>query len=126
MGLAIYLEDADIMTVQSECHACGAIKTEQMRKEYFCAKITHNLTEMAASCGLYVPIWHPERSGLVKASQLISILREGLQNLIMDKEACQLLAPENGWGTYEHLLSFTQKYLEACEKYPESIIRVEP
>jgi hypothetical protein len=126
MGLAVYLEDAEEMTVQSECHACGQVKTEQMRKEYFYGKITHNLTAMAAHCGLYEALWRPEEHGFVKALQLIPVLKEGLEKLRTSKETCLLLSPENGWGTYGHLVSFTGLYLEACEKYPESIIRAEP
>jgi hypothetical protein len=125
MGLAIYLRDDKIITVQSECHACGHVKTDQIHKEYFYEKITHNLAKMAAHCDLYEALWHPEDYGFVKASQLIPVLKQGLQKLILDREVCLLLSPENGWGTYEHLFSFIQKYLEACEKYPESIIEAE-
>ena len=126
MGLAVYLEEDKIMTVQSECYACGCVKNEEMRKEYFYEKITHNLTKMADFCGLYEALWRPEEHGFVKASQLIPVLKEGLEKLRFHREVCLRLNPENGWGTYEHLLSFTERYLAACEKYPESIIRTEP
>ena len=32
--------------------------------------------------------------------------------------------PENGCGSYEGLLSFAEKYLEACKEYPNSFILV--
>jgi hypothetical protein len=32
--------------------------------------------------------------------------------------------PENGWGTYEHLVKFVEEYILACDKYPESTIDI--
>ena len=32
--------------------------------------------------------------------------------------------PKNGWGSYENFVSWIKDYLEACKKYPESIIEV--
>lgn len=28
----------------------------------------------------------------------------------------------NGWGTYEHFVSFVEEYLEALEKYPNAVV----
>jgi hypothetical protein len=52
-------------------------------------------------------------------------LREGLRILEEDEEKLLHLNPENGWGSYEYLVSFVREYLEACEKFPHANVRVE-
>ena len=48
----------------------------------------------------------------------------GIAELKSNPEKYKKFNPENGWGSYEGLLSFAEKYLQACEKYPNSIIGV--
>ncbi len=125
MGLAVYLEDDEVITVEHRCHACGAVHTEKILKEYFHKSITHNLGKMAASCGLYDAMWRPEENGIETAAQMIPFLREGIRSLYDDPAEHLRHEPENGFGSYDYLLKFATLYLDACEKFPLSKVRVE-
>lgn len=90
--------------------------------EVFTANITHNLNKMAKAAGIYEPLWRPEEVGISRAKQLIMPLTRGLAELKRRKEFYMLLAPSNGWGSYEGLIVFVQRYLEACKEYPTADI----
>lgn len=125
MGLDVYLEDSNVITVQNSCHCCGNVTTQKLQKEYFHEKITHNLAKMAAECGLYEPIWRPEENEIETASQMIPFLREGIRILQEEHVSYLRYEPDTGFGTYDYLLKFCRMYLEACEKFPLSKVRVE-
>jgi hypothetical protein len=102
----------------------------------YSANITHNLGEMADKAGLYEALWRPHRlidgynipekdhnaehefedKQEIRAKDIIPYIKEGLSKLRDN--------PNNGWGSYEGLLNFTQNYLDACEENPESIVKV--
>lgn len=86
--------------------------------------ITHNLGLMAKEAGIYMYLWRPEELKITKAYELITPLREGLSRLLQDPEKYKLLNPENGWGNYDNLVSFVDKYLKACIQDPDGDIRV--
>lgn len=105
--------------------------------------ITHNLTEMANACGLYEPLWRPhllksnwiatenydeeykfEADNPSEAWEIISKLKEGIEELKSNPEKYKKYNPDNGWGNYESLLKFAEEYLKACENYPNAIIGV--
>lgn len=88
------------------------------------ANITHNLNSMADEAGIYKHLWRPEELGFEKACQLIEGLEKGLKKLRSDPEKFKKLNPSNGWGSYDGLVGFVEKYLSACKQYPESEIRV--
>ena len=88
------------------------------------ANITHNLNRMAQEVGIYEHLWRPDEIDIDTAEQLIAPLREGLARLQADPERCRRFNPENGWGTYEGLVSFVRKYLQACREYPGATVRV--
>lgn len=92
--------------------------------EIYAANITHNLNGMAAAVGLYEPLWRPDENNWTKASDLIPLLEAGLEKLKVDPEQYGKLAPSNGWGTYEGLVEFTEKYLAACKANPEARVEV--
>jgi hypothetical protein len=92
--------------------------------EVFSANITHNLNKMADAAGLYRPLWRPEEMGFTKAGELILWLETGLLGLKASPDRYKAMNPANGWGTYEGLVEFTEKYLNACRKYPEATISV--
>lgn len=95
------------------------------RKErVFGANITHNLGEMADAAGVYVACWRPEESDWTTAKQLISPLTAGLLALQSDPNKFRELNPSNGWGSYEGLVRFVSRYLDACKEYPEAEISV--
>jgi hypothetical protein len=92
--------------------------------EVYSANITHNLNTMAEAAGIYECLWRPEEIGITLAAQLIDPLSHGLQELCRDPERFLPLNPPNGWGDYEGLVKFVEKYLLACIKYPEATVEV--
>jgi hypothetical protein len=97
-------------------------ETEDGEKEVFTANITHNLNRMADEAGIYQALWRPEEIPAKFASEIITILREGLQYLGNEPEHFKQFNPVNGWGTYEGLVSFVTRYLTACIEYPQANI----
>ena len=92
--------------------------------EIYEANITHNLWEMAAHAGIYDAMWHPEAIGATKAKHIISLLETGLKVLEAEPKRLKKLNPNNGWGTYDGLVTFTRNYLKACIDNPEADIEV--
>lgn len=86
--------------------------------------VTHNLNKMAAEAGLYKALWYPEELNYKYGRDLIAPLSAGLTLLKSDPERFKKFNPENGWGNYEGLVRFVEKYLDACEENPEAEIWV--
>lgn len=82
------------------------------------ANITHNLGRMAAEAGIYKELWRPEELGIQYAHELIAPLEQGLNKLKDDPEYYEMFNPDNGWGDYNGLVKFVEKYLAACKEYP--------
>ena len=93
-------------------------------EDVYSANITHNLNKMAEAAGIYEHLWRPEEVGAAKASDLVEPLEKGLRSLLADPGKFKPLNPSNGWGNYEGLVEFVEKYLEACRKYPDAVVRV--
>lgn len=111
----------------------------------YSANITHNLNRMADAAGVYDVLWRPymlknpphfsndeyskemefENTQTIYANELIEPLREGLHKLKMNPEEYKKYNPENGWGSYDGLVSFIQDYLNACYKYKNAIVKVD-
>ena len=105
MGLDVYLKETKPCTIW----AIG---------------ITHNMTAMAEAAGLYECMWRPDEMCITLASQMIHPLRCGIAVLKREKKNLEKLNPENGWGSYDILLSVAQRYLAACEKNPNAEVEV--
>lgn len=90
----------------------------------FSDNVTHNLTAMADAAGIYKALWRPEEIGATKARDVTPWLVAGLARLESRPEKFRALNPENGWGSYEGLVAFVRKYLNACLAYPDADIRV--
>jgi hypothetical protein len=90
----------------------------------FEANITHNLNTMAERAGIYHHLWRPDEIGITKAEQLIGPLTNGLNKLKGDPEHFKRYDSPNGWGTYENLVRFVEKYLAACMDAPDADIEV--
>ena len=90
----------------------------------FEGNITHNLTTMASEAGLYKCLWRVDENYGKNplAKDIIKPLEEGLAKLKSDPDYYRTFNPENGWGSYEGLVSFTESVLEACKKHPKSTI----
>ena len=92
--------------------------------EVFECNITHNLGEMADAAGIYKHLWRPEEIGISKAADLIRPLNAGLHKLKDDPEKYKCYNPRNGWGEYDSLVKFVEKYIAACIKNPDATISI--
>ncbi len=92
--------------------------------EVFSANITHNLGEMADLAGLYQVLWRPQEIEITTALQAIPRLQEGLKKLKEDPARFRLLNPPNGWGSYDVLVEFVERLIDACELNPDAEITV--
>lgn len=117
----------DVMLVKKVWFSYDEGKTfEETDPEILFEKnITHNLREMADKAGIYKALWRPEEIRITKASELIPILKKGYKDLKESQEYFEEFNPKNGWGSYYYLVQFVQEYLEACKKYPNSIVIVD-
>jgi hypothetical protein len=94
--------------------------TAKREVEVHSGNITHNLAPMAEEAGIYKHLWRPEEIGITTAQQLIEPLSKGLALLKSDPERFRALTPENGWGSYDGLVEFVQRYLTACAIDPDA------
>ena len=53
-----------------------------------------------------------------------SFLQAGLEELRADAPRFRKLNPVNGWGNYEGLCMFVERYLETASKHPEAWVSV--
>ncbi len=90
----------------------------------FEANITHNLNKMAIEAGIYKHIWRPEEIDVTTAVQLIQPLTDGLALLKSDPARFKKFDTPNGWGVYEHLVDFVERYLAACVAAPDAQVMV--
>ena len=92
--------------------------------------ITHNLNKMAMEVKLsngptlYEVLWRPEEHNYTKASEIAPLLLEGLLILRSERERFLPFNPPNGWGNYDNLVEFTQKYLNGCMENPDGEIGI--
>jgi hypothetical protein len=92
--------------------------------EVYSANITHNLGKMAREAGIYEHCWRPEELGIKTAGQLIEPLRAGIAAMRADPPRFEKLNASNGWGLYENFLPWLERYLEACEEFPQAEVSV--
>ena len=110
------------MSLDFDLYIYDASSNEEVR--VFESNITHNLTTMAATAGIYTALWRPDENGFTNAVMLVPVLCAGLKRLEDNPETYMIYNAENGWGTYENLLDFTRRVKEACQKYPNARIEV--
>jgi hypothetical protein len=79
---------------------------------------------MAGEAGIYGVLWRPEDVGITIASQLIEPLTGGLEILKLDPARFRAFNPSNGWGSYENLITFVERYLAACRENPNAMVSV--
>lgn len=92
--------------------------------------ITHNLAPMADAVvlsngkNLYQIIWRPNEHGYTKAIDILSLLHEGLVELMCFPEKYKPYKPENNWGSYDGLVKFVREYHNACLDNPQAELSV--
>lgn len=112
MSLDVYLH-------QPACAHCG-----QRASGGYSANITHNLNRMAEEAGIYMQVWRPEEVGITHARQLVEPLRLGIARLKSDPGRFAAFNAPNGWGTYASFVPWLERYLAACEMYPDATVEV--
>lgn len=96
----------------------------------FNANITHNLNKMADAVvlsngkNLYQILWRPDEHGYTKAIDILSLLHEGMVELIRFPEKYKPYNPENGWGSYDGLVNFVREYHSACLDNPDADLEI--
>lgn len=111
MGLDIYFYDKHGEEVESQVDL----------------KITHNLNTIVEECGKvwnrrhYELIWRPDElfgvpNGKVPVRNILLRLPTLIEDLIDNELELRKFLPQNGWGTYEGLISFLCDYLKECYK----------
>lgn len=90
----------------------------------FDSNITHNLGHMAEEAGIYRHLWRPEEIGVKYAKDIILAVEAGLNLMKDNPERFKKFDPPNGWGSYEHFISWVETYLAACKEDPKAIIEV--
>ena len=121
-GANVEISRADWDALYPGCEPFETGPTET--NEVFTANITHNLCAMADAAGIENVLWEPNEYGITKARQLIVPLRNGLEYLKSSPDFFRGYNPKNGWGTYEGFVDFVEKYLAACEAYPDADVSV--
>lgn len=86
--------------------------------------VTHNLRKMAQEAKLYEVLWRPDENDFETAEQMVPFLKEGLLELVCNEDHYKTLNPDNGWGSYEGLVKFVSKYLNACSQNPTATVEV--
>jgi hypothetical protein len=63
-------------------------------------------------------LWRHEELNFTRGEQLIEPLQKGLLQLRAEPEHYRRFNPANGWGSYEGLVAFVERLLEACREHP--------
>ncbi len=91
--------------------------------------ITHNLNKIAQELCFYEILWRPEETvGLfknpsrIRASEILPYYREALATILEEGDTVKHLLPINGWGTLDCFNRVLTSCINACIKYPDSII----
>ena len=91
--------------------------------ELYSRNITHNLGKMADAAGIYQILWQPDELPWIKtAKDIIPTFEKGLAELVLNKTKYSAYNSPNGWGMYEHFVTFCIDYLQACRDHPEASI----
>jgi hypothetical protein len=122
MSLDVYLVGLER---EEDCFCANCINTHKavIRDTYFDANITHNLRAMAKEANICDVVWEPENYGITKASDLIAPLRQAIDLMRSDPPRFEKHNSPNGWGLYKNFLPWLEKYLAACEEYPDARVR---
>lgn len=123
MSLDVYLRGEPYETVEV-CPCCGESRAVMMSDEFYEANITHNLSKMAKEAGIYQVVWRPDENGFNKASEIAGILKAGIEDMKNRPDYYRQFDADNGWGTYRDFVPWLERYLTACEEYPDAYIRV--
>ena len=104
------------LDVYLKCECCDSVLYD--------SNITHNLNKMAEAARIYMELWRPDELGIKRAKELIEPIRAGLAKMTDDPGYYKTFDAPNGWGTYRDFKPWIEKYLLACEQFPEAVVEV--
>lgn len=109
--------------------------------------ITHNLNKMICELDVlcrtnyYECVWRPEEifdtkdillydtfteeyyvNTCVSVKDILPKLGTLYRDLVLNKKLIEQHLPSNGWGTFEGMLDFINRYIKICIKYPDSYV----
>ncbi len=92
--------------------------------------ITHNMGKTASEAGLYEALWRPyelfniseddEYDAIILASDILEHVEKGFKELKSNPKKYKAFNPDNGWGTYDNLVSFTQRWIKCLKQFPDA------
>lgn len=94
---------------------------EMKMTDVFSVNYTHNVVPMWSKAGAYEALYKSQGK---KASEIIPILSEAINNMIHNKQDYEKLNPKNGWGDYDGALRILFEIRTACECNPEATIDI--
>ena len=120
MSLDFYVQTAEKYTEKCHCLDCGNQHEKgPFAKTLFDANITHNLGEMFGEAGVYEILWHGDG---MRAGDVIQKLKDARDWMQLEPARFKKHDAPNGWGLYEHALSFIDTVIKGCEENPDGII----
>lgn len=120
--IPVYFPDADMSKFENSRYESDIV---------YKANITHNLNKMAEEVALYEVLWHPDglfpEGHAIKAHEILPIMVKGFTDLLLQRERLiPFEAENNGWGTYDGLVTFVYNYIRACQEYPDATVVASP
>ena len=113
----------DISLFEKEIIVCECGKNHVMKREkIFQTNTTGNLHKMAKELGVYEYLWTPKKLKITKANQLIEPLTKALANLKANEEHYKKFDAPNGFGVYSDFVFFIEDLLNACTKFPDTLV----
>jgi len=109
----------DIDLIDNMCSHCGRGEC------VYEANITHNLGKMAEALDIYSQVWHPEKNGVLYASQLIQPLTDAIYKMKRAPKLYKQYDSPNGWGKYDNFLPWLEGLLAACKEHPNAVVRAD-
>lgn len=103
---------------QVVCSECGHTYTKQVRGSVD-TNITHNLHRMFDAAGIGHILWG---DGGQRAGDILPALESGLTRMLEDPEMFKKFNAPNGWGKYEHALSFLRDVISMCRQHPDWVV----
>ena len=117
--------DVSLYSAENKTVMCSSNVHENEEEELlYNANITHNLAGMADKAGIYKALWEPEEIGAKYAKDIIEIVDKGLADLKARPEYFEQFNSSNGWGVYEHFISFVSDYLDALKDNSDAEIYI--
>ena len=89
--------------------------------EVFSSNMTHNVCAMWIEAGCFDALYNSEGK---HAKDVVNELTSGYKKMSLAPNIYKKLNPSNGWGDYDTALVWLKELIDACDAYPEAIVRI--